>query len=165
MRTIWGLRFNLHNDAGGLTGKQADAAGEAAADMLLDALVRYVASLQVNSPAFPRHPGGTRAYHYAELTKILGGSNLSMELYERDRQLWFSRYSALSSQKGIGKIDMSAALFSTSRKAKLLWMLAYALPASRTARKFMRLIMWLEPWLTRYPARNGIVCASSRRSS
>lgn len=109
--------------------------------------------------------GGTRAYHYAELTKILGGSNLSMELYERDRQLWFSRYSALSSQKGIGKIDMSAALFSTSRKVKLLWMLAYALPASRTARKFMRLIMWLEPWLTRYPARNGIVRASSRRTS
>ena len=44
---VWGLHFSLRNDAGGLTGKQADAAGEAAADMLVDALVRYVASLQV----------------------------------------------------------------------------------------------------------------------
>jgi len=44
---IWGLRFSLRNDAGGLTGKQADASGEAAADMLLEALVKYVASLQV----------------------------------------------------------------------------------------------------------------------
>jgi cytochrome c553 len=43
---VWGLRFSLRNDTGGLTGKQADASGEAAADMLVDALVRYVASLQ-----------------------------------------------------------------------------------------------------------------------
>ena len=43
---VWGLRFSLNNDAGGLTGKQADASGEAASDMLIDALVRYVASLQ-----------------------------------------------------------------------------------------------------------------------
>jgi hypothetical protein len=43
---VWGLRFSLNHDAGGLTGKQADASGEAAADMLIDALVRYVASLQ-----------------------------------------------------------------------------------------------------------------------
>ena len=43
---VWGLRFSLRNDTGGLMGKQADASGEAAADMLVDALVRYVASLQ-----------------------------------------------------------------------------------------------------------------------
>jgi cytochrome c553 len=43
---VWGLRFSLNNNAGGLTGKQADASGEAASDMLVDALVRYVASLQ-----------------------------------------------------------------------------------------------------------------------
>jgi len=43
---VWGLRFSLHHDAGGQTGKQADASGEAAADMLIDALVKYVATLQ-----------------------------------------------------------------------------------------------------------------------
>ena len=43
---VWGLRFSLHNKAVGLTGEQADASGEAAADMLIDALVKYVASLQ-----------------------------------------------------------------------------------------------------------------------
>lgn len=43
---VWGLRFSLRNDAGGLTGKQADASGDAAADMLVDALVNHVASLQ-----------------------------------------------------------------------------------------------------------------------
>ena len=43
---VWGLRFSLNNNAGGLTGQQADDSGEAASDMLVDALVRYVASLQ-----------------------------------------------------------------------------------------------------------------------
>jgi cytochrome c553 len=43
---IWGLRFSLLHDAGGLTGKQADASSEAAAEMLVNALVKYVASLQ-----------------------------------------------------------------------------------------------------------------------
>ena len=43
---VWGLRFKLLHNAGDLTGKQADASGEAAADMLVDALAKYVASLQ-----------------------------------------------------------------------------------------------------------------------
>lgn len=108
--------------------------------------------------------GGTRAYHYAELTKSLGGSNLRKELYEKDRQLWFDKYAALSSQKGIGKIDMSTAPFATTRRIRLLWALAFALPANRITSRFMRLIMWLEPWLTRYPARNGTVLAGKPTS-
>lgn len=43
---VWGLRFSLNHDAGGMTGKQADASGEAAADMLIESLVNFVASLQ-----------------------------------------------------------------------------------------------------------------------
>lgn len=43
---VWGLRFKLLHNAGDLTGKKADASGEAAADMLVDALTKYVASLQ-----------------------------------------------------------------------------------------------------------------------
>ncbi len=43
---VWGLRFSLHHDAAGLSGEQADASGEAAADRLVDALVNFVASLQ-----------------------------------------------------------------------------------------------------------------------
>ncbi len=35
--------------------------------------------------------GGTRAYHYAELTKVLGASNLRAHLYESDQQLWFEK--------------------------------------------------------------------------
>jgi hypothetical protein len=45
-KVLNGLRFSLRNDAGGLTGQQADAAGEAAAEMFVDALVKYIASLQ-----------------------------------------------------------------------------------------------------------------------
>lgn len=44
---VWGLRFSLSHDAGRVTGKQADASGEAAADMLIESLVNFVASLQV----------------------------------------------------------------------------------------------------------------------
>ncbi len=43
---VWGLRFSLNHDAGGMTGMQADASGEAAADRLIDSLVDFVASLQ-----------------------------------------------------------------------------------------------------------------------
>ena len=92
--------------------------------------------------------GGTRAYHYAELTKVLGASNLRAQLYEHDRQLWFERYPALTSAKGIGKIDMSAMPLSTSRPVRLLWKLAYALPRGRITNKDLRLVMWMEPWLT-----------------
>ena len=43
---IWGLRFMLYNNAMGLTGEQADESAEAASQMLIDALVEYVATLQ-----------------------------------------------------------------------------------------------------------------------
>ena len=43
---VWGLRFSLNHDAGGMTGKQADTSGEAAAERLVQSLVDFVASLQ-----------------------------------------------------------------------------------------------------------------------
>ena len=43
---IWGLRFRLYNNAMGLTGEEADESAEAASNMLIDALVEYVATLQ-----------------------------------------------------------------------------------------------------------------------
>jgi GT2 family glycosyltransferase len=104
--------------------------------------------------------GKTRAYHCDRLTKLIGQSTLSKGRSEADVERWFREYPQYASRRGIAQINFSRWPYSTTRWIRWLWLLAYGFPIKRRRKRFMRFVMWLEPWLTRYPARYGRVSPS-----
>lgn len=105
--------------------------------------------------------GKTRAYHCDRLTKLLGQSTLSNERYKADVERWFREYAEYASP-GIAQINFAQWPFSTTKWIRWLWLFAFHFPIKRKRRRIMSFVMWLEPWLTRYPARYGRVAPSSQ---
>jgi hypothetical protein len=99
--------------------------------------------------------GGTRAIHVFELTKYLGGSALTNDLYERDKKKWFEQYEKYASEDGIGKLKLWPWPCSTSLPAMISWWIAYHLPSARARNWLFDYIMWAEPYFTKYPAQYG----------
>ncbi|MCP4315139.1 MAG: hypothetical protein GY789_03685 [Hyphomicrobiales bacterium] len=93
--------------------------------------------------------GGTRVYHFDQLTKYLGASSLKDKDYDRDIELWFEEYPDFASARGIASINFSAEPFSINKRTKWLWAFACRYPSRRVRAKLFSWIMWLEPWLTR----------------
>lgn len=99
--------------------------------------------------------GGTRVFHYEKLTKVLGQSTLITPEYETDTERWFEEYPHHASRKGIACLDLRRSPFATTATAKCLWWLGYAVPNAKFRMKVLAVILWLEPFFTRYPARHG----------
>lgn len=97
--------------------------------------------------------GDTRAFHYEKLTKSLGESTLAEELYLEDSQRWYKEYPRYASKRGIANLNLWRQPFSTTLIAKTFWWISYHIPFSKPRRALIILTMWLEPLLTRYPAR------------
>jgi len=106
--------------------------------------------------------GGTRCFHYGELTKRLGISDLKREHYRRDTRKWLEEYAPYASKHGIANIKLWKWPFSTTLPAKLLWWMSYYFPVPSLRIKIIKIIMWLEPFLTRYPARYGKAYVSNK---
>jgi len=99
--------------------------------------------------------GDTQAYHYDRLTKMIGASDLTREMYKADIERWFGQYPRYASKRGFAKLDFSKWPFATTRRARWIWRLCYGIPLGINRRRAMRWAMWMEPWITRFPARNG----------
>jgi GT2 family glycosyltransferase len=98
--------------------------------------------------------GDTRIMHIDSLTKVLGASAISKGLYERDRARFLQEYPRLASASGIANLDFSRWPFATTFASRCVWWAVYHLPR-RLRRPASEIVMWLEPWLCRYPARWG----------
>jgi GT2 family glycosyltransferase len=98
--------------------------------------------------------GGTRAFHYDQLTKELGESTLRLEQHREDAERWSREYPDYASSKGLADTACWRWPLATTTLTKVLWRLCGSLPWF--AREHVRsTLLWLEPRLTRYPARLG----------
>jgi GT2 family glycosyltransferase len=101
--------------------------------------------------------GGAKAIHVDQLTKKLGGSSLTSERYLEDAQRWHQEYPTYATwDYGLECMRYSSWPLSTSLSSAILWRLCYRLPSEKMRYKLWRFIMWLEPFLTQYPAKYGI---------
>ena len=98
--------------------------------------------------------GGTQCYHYGELTKSLGVSDLKKELYAIDARRWREEYAPYASRRGIAGIKLWKWPFAVTLPSKALWWMSSCTPWVLRSR-LLKLVMWLEPFLTRYPTRHG----------
>ena len=99
--------------------------------------------------------GKTQVYHYDRLTKLLGASALTDDLHAADTRRWFEEYAEYASRDGIANLHLAKWPFSTTRRARWMWRFCYGMLRGEAARRAMRVAIWLEPYLTRYPARFG----------
>ena len=99
--------------------------------------------------------GGTHASHYDQLTNLLGESSLGIDEYVDDVERWFREYPDYAATSGVANIDVRRWPFATTLPVKLLWTLGALVPGESARAKLMNVAMWLEPFLTRYPARSG----------
>ncbi len=98
--------------------------------------------------------GGTRAFHYDQLTKGLGESALTEDHYRADAERWSREYVRYASSRGLAGTACWRWPLATTTVTKVLWRICSGLPWLARAR-MRTALMWLEPWLTRYPARLG----------
>lgn len=97
----------------------------------------------------------TRAMHYDRLTKTTGASETSDSKYRSDTDRWLAEYPGYANTNGVANIRFSAWPFSTTPMLKAAWWLTERLPGARFRHRVSELLMWIEPLLCRYPARNG----------
>jgi GT2 family glycosyltransferase len=101
--------------------------------------------------------GGAKAIHIDQLTKKLGGSTLNEKRWQQDVQRWSNEYAAFATPDIYLECMRYATWpLATSLSASILWKLCYAIPVARLRFQFWRIMMWIEPFLTRYPARYGM---------
>ncbi len=99
--------------------------------------------------------GNTHAFHCEELTKILGASSLTYEHYKDDIERWFNEFTDYASQRGVSNIALSKTPFSRSLIVKQLWRLSESLPFKKIREFISTYLVWIEPWITRYPCKQG----------
>ena len=78
-----------------------------------------------------------------------------MDLHEKDTERWYREYGPYASHKGLAHLRLSQRPFSTTPVARALWRLGEALPTQGMSDAVNTMTMFLEPFLTRYPARGG----------
>jgi len=100
--------------------------------------------------------GHTRAIHLNRLTKNQGGSALTDERWETDREKFAREYAGYCSKYGIWGMSFWRWPFSTSPVASVLWWLIHHGPRSKLKQLLEIFTMWIEPLLTRYPAKYGM---------
>jgi GT2 family glycosyltransferase len=98
--------------------------------------------------------GNTRIFHYDKLTKNLGQSSLK-GLYKNDVSRWYDEYHDYADSRGIANIALWRSPFTTTISAKVLWWFCYHFPISSLKRELIKCAMWLEPFITKYPAKYG----------
>jgi hypothetical protein len=99
--------------------------------------------------------GKAHAIHCDKLTKKLGGSTLGRESYRKDTLRWASEYPKYFADDGIGHLNFWPWPCATTLPAMMLWWFSHKFPFKRWRYRLFRLSMWLEPYLTKYPARYG----------
>ena len=97
--------------------------------------------------------GGPRVFHYDRLTKTLNESNLDQALYKADVDRWYSEYPEHAAPDPVPTpVLYWKAPFTTNRRTRLVWWLAFHIPFKGLRRRAIDAAMWIEPILTRYPA-------------
>jgi hypothetical protein len=100
--------------------------------------------------------GGAKAIHVDQLTKKLGGSTLTGDRWLEDAQKWSREYPKQSSADNrLEAMNYSAWPLATSLSAAILWQICYKCPFRMMRYRLWRYMMWIEPFLTKYPARYG----------
>lgn len=99
--------------------------------------------------------GGAKMIHYDQLTKRIGGSTLISDVYAKDTEKWFREYTSYAAADGIGNLLFWRWPCATTLRAMLFWWASHHFPVKRLRRTLLKLGMWIEPYLTEYPARYG----------
>lgn len=99
--------------------------------------------------------GRAKAIHMDRLTKRLGGSGLTGDVYEADRDRWSAEYPRYADRRAIADLLFWRWPCATTLPAVALWWVAHNVPTARLRRKALTLTMLVEPYLTAYPARYG----------
>jgi len=101
--------------------------------------------------------GGAKAIHVDQLTKKLGGSSLTFDRWNMDVEKWRKEYSRYStSDIYLECMRYSTWPLATTFSASILWRICYAFPFAKIRFRLWRYMMWMEPYLTKYPARYGM---------
>jgi len=100
--------------------------------------------------------GNTRIFHFDRLTKDIGESSIEkLSLHKKDKDRWYEEYPRYSSKIGIAQLLFYRIPFCTTLSSKLLWWISYHFPIKKYRKEIMKIAMWLEPFLTKYPAKYG----------
>ena len=99
--------------------------------------------------------GSTKAIHFEQLTRQLGGSTLTADTYAVDNERWFAEYPRDAVRGGIGNLLFWRWPCATTLPAMVLWWVSHHFPAGRLRDGALRVALLVEPWLTSYPARFG----------
>jgi hypothetical protein len=73
----------------------------------------------------------------------------------QDRKKWFAEYKEYAAEDGIGKLKFWPWPCSTSLAAMICWWISHNFPSVKARRRLLDYTMWIEPYLTKYPARYG----------
>lgn len=98
--------------------------------------------------------GDSCVFHFDELNKKLGESNLDNSLHQADRQRWFEEYHDAASDRGFADVCNWRQPFATSPSVALMWGIFGLLPHA-IKDFFVPWALRLEPRLSKYPARWG----------
>ncbi len=101
--------------------------------------------------------GGTKVFHYDRLSKLLGEAGINTETLQADNARWREAYPEyVQDSHEFAPLATYKDPFSLSWKTSLAWWLVFHLPFS-SLRKLARIaVLWIEPWLTRYPVRQKL---------
>ncbi|MDA9983193.1 hypothetical protein N9H39_10830 [Gammaproteobacteria bacterium] len=100
--------------------------------------------------------GDTLVLHFDQLTKSMGQSDLVGKHYKADVKRWYDEYPEYASRRGIGHINFSRPPFATTWLTRLLWRIPINISSKKFRNKVSRMLLWCEPFLTRYPTGGGV---------
>jgi GT2 family glycosyltransferase len=109
--------------------------------------------------------GGTKVIHVDQLTKRMGQSRIGDAQYDRDQLQFRQEYTDYFyvPNKSDSIIDLGWPYkfwrwpLATTVSGSILWWLVKHIPYSRLRVIFAHLTLWIEPFITRYPAKHGKV--------
>jgi GT2 family glycosyltransferase len=102
--------------------------------------------------------GDVNVVHLNHLTKTLGGSGLTQEKWKIDHDKFIRENCGYFSQYGIHEMSFWRWPFATSRLASLGWWFVQQFPSYPrlpVISSLEKIMMWIEPLLTRYPTKYG----------
>lgn len=108
--------------------------------------------------------GRARVIHLDRLTKKEGGSTYLREAVDLDKARFSRDYPRYYGGRGIWGVSFWKWPFSTTAIASFFWWVSHHFPSHKARPYLERFTMWIEPVLTRYPARYGRTEMSDRRS-
>ena len=97
----------------------------------------------------------THVFHLDRLTQDIGASALTHAKHDGDSTLWFEQYPLLADERGLANMANWQWPYSTTRLVALLWWFCSRIPWGNLRKKFISYAIWLEPYLTGFPAHRG----------